>query len=132
MTDGESRLLRGTGPREAEHVLEVRREDGELCGFVAPQDGRWRSLTAFGAALGEHDDERDARQHVATFGLSALADRWTLIDRSTGEEQLVCIQHVSPNEITLALDYYSLPGVPTMTIRIEDLSTGRWHLEHRA
>jgi len=110
----------------------VRREDGELCGYVAPQDGRWRSLTAFGAAFGEHDTERDARQHVAALGLSALADHWTLTDRSTGEAQLVCIQQVSPIEITLALGYYSLPGVPTMTIRVEDLTAGRWHLEHRA
>jgi hypothetical protein len=113
-------------------VLEVRREDGELCGYVAPQDDRWRSLTVFGAALGEHDSERDAHHHVAAHGLSALADHWTLVDRSTGEEHLVCIQQASPIEITLALGYYSLPGVPTMTIRVDDLTTGRWHLERRA
>jgi len=113
-------------------VLEVRREDGELCGYIALRDGRWRSLTAFGAVLSEHDSERDARQHVAALGLSALADRWTLTDRSTGEVQLVCIQQVSPIEITVALGYYSLPGVPTMTIRVEDLRAGRWHLQHRA
>lgn len=113
---------------QTEVVLEVRREDGELCGYVAPHDGRWRSLTVFAAVLGEHDSEGDARQHVAALGLSALADRWTLIDRSTGEEQLVCIQQVSPIEITLALGYYSLPGVPTMTIRVEDLTAGRWQL----
>ena len=113
-------------------MLEVRREDGELCGYVALHDGRWRSLTTFGAALGEHDSERDARQHVAALGLSALADRWTLTDRSTGEEQLVCIQQVSPTAITLALGYSSLPGVPTMTILVEDLRAERWHLEHRS
>jgi hypothetical protein len=112
-------------------VLEVRRDDGELCGYVAPQEDRWRSLTTFGAVLGEHDSEHEARQHAADLGLSALADRWTLIDRSTGEEELVCIQQVSPVEVTLALGYYSLPGVPTMTIRVEDLTTGRWRLEHR-
>lgn len=118
-------------PRETDDMLEVRREDGELCGFVAPQDGRWQSLTVFGAALGEHDSKGDAQQHVTAVGLSSLADRWTLIDRSTGEEQIVCIQHVSPIEVTLALDYYSLPGVPTMTIGVEELTTGRWHLQRR-
>lgn len=108
-----------------------RDHDGELCGYVAPHEGRWRSLTAFGATLSEHDSERDARRHVTDLGLSALADRWTLVDRTTGDEQPVCIQQVSPIAITLALGYYSLPGVPTMTIPIEDLSADRWHLERR-
>ena len=119
-------------PRKAADVRDVRREDGELCGYVAPHDGRWRSLTVFGAVLGEHDSEHDAHHHVAALGLSALADRWTLIDRSTGEEQLVCIQQVNPTGTTLALGYYSRLGVPTMTIRVADLTTGRWYLERRA
>jgi len=113
-------------------VLEVRRDDGELCGHVAHHDGRWRSLTTFGATLGDHDDELAARAHVAASGLSSLADHWTLTDRSTGEDQLVCIQQVDPVEVTVALGYYSLPGVPTLTIRVEDLMSGRWRLEHRS
>jgi hypothetical protein len=111
-------------------VRDVRREDGELCGRVAPHDGRWRSLTAFGAPLGEHDSEPDAVLHVLEVGLAALADHWVLVDPANGEEQVVCIQHVSPTEVTVALDYYSLPGVPTLTIPIEDLVDGRWRLEH--
>jgi hypothetical protein len=110
-------------------VFEVRRDDGELCGFVARHDGRWRSLTVFGSALGDHDDERDAQHHVITIGLAVLAERWVLIDRTTGDEQVVCIQHASPDEVTLALDYYSVPGVPTMTIPVDELSSGRWHIE---
>ena len=110
-------------------MIEVRRDDGELCGFVAHHGGRWQSLAVFGGLLGVHDREDHARQHVTTVGLSALADHWTLIDRATGDEQLVCIQQASPVEITVALDYYSLPGVPTMTISVEDLRAGRWHLE---
>jgi len=113
-------------------MLEVRRDDGELCGYVELHDGRWRSLTAFRATLGDHDSEDDAREDVAARGLRVLADHWTLIDRSTGEEQVVCIQQVSPTEVTLALDYYSMPGVPTLTIRVEDLTTGPWQLEHRS
>jgi hypothetical protein len=113
-------------------MLEVRREDGELCGYVVPQDDRWRSLTTFGARLADHNSEHDAREHVATVGLQVLADRWTLVDPSTGGEQVVCIQQVTPTEITVALDYYSMPGVPTNTIPIDELTAGRWRLEHRA
>jgi hypothetical protein len=113
-------------------VLEVRRDDGELCGYVVAHEGRWRSLTPFGGALGDHDREQEARRHVAELGLRSLADHWTLTDRSTGEQRVVCIQQASPSEITLALDYYSLPGVPTLTIATEDLGTGRWQLDHGA
>jgi hypothetical protein len=45
---------------------------------------------------------------------------------------VVCIQQVSPTEVTVALGWHSMPGVPTMTIRFEDLAAGRWALEHRA
>jgi hypothetical protein len=109
-------------------VHEVRRDDGELCGFVAPRNGQWQSLTVFGAVLDEHPDERSARHHVVACGLAALAERWTLVDSATGEEQIVCIQQASPAEITLALDFFSVPGVPTMTLRAGDLASGRWHL----
>jgi hypothetical protein len=113
-------------------MQEVRREDGELCGFVADHDDRWLAMTVFRTALGEHDTEVDARDHVASRALASLADRWTLIDGTSGAEQVVCIQHASPTEVTLALDYYSLPGVPTMTIPTDDLALGRWRLEHRS
>jgi hypothetical protein len=109
-------------------VFEVRRDDGELCGFVARHDDEWQSLTVFGAVLDEHPDERSARHHVVACGLAVLADRWTLVDAATGDEQVVCIQQASPAEITLALDFYSMPGVPTMTLRADDLASGRWHL----
>ena len=116
----------------AEAVREVRREDGELCGFVALDGGRWRSLTVFGGALGEHDEERDAHARVASDGLASLAERWTLVDRTTGDEDVVCIQQASPEEVTVALAPYSMPGVPTATIRAEDLrADGRWRLERR-
>jgi hypothetical protein len=113
-------------------MVEVRREDGELCGHVAPLDGRWRSQTTFGAVLGEHHDEEEARAHVLAVGLAVLADRWTLVDGSTGEEQVVCIQQLDATEVTLALDVFSMPGVPTTTIPIADLDAGRWRLEHRS
>jgi hypothetical protein len=109
-------------------MIEVRRSDGELCGFIAERNGRWSALTVFGASLGEWDSDVDAHQDVHDRGLAVLSERWTLTDGSTGESQVACIQQASPAEVTLALDFYSLPGVPTITIGVEDLESGRWRL----
>jgi hypothetical protein len=110
---------------------EVRRDDGELCGYVTELDGHWLALTVFGATLAEYDTEHDARRHVAAEGLAALADRWTLVDGVSGVEEVVCIQQASPTEVSLALGYYSLPGVPDRTIPVDELTSGRWRLERR-
>jgi hypothetical protein len=112
-------------------MYEVRRDDGELCGFVAEHEGRWLALAVFGATLADHEDEADARHHVAADGLASLAERWTLIDGVSGVEEVVCIQQASPAEVSLALGYYSLPGVAARTIPVEDLTSGRWRLERR-
>lgn len=112
-------------------MTEVRREDGELCGHVEVHGDRWRALTVFGARLGEHDTEAAAQEQVLQEGLAALADRWNLVDGRSGDEQVVRIQHASPGEVTLALDYESVPGVPTLTVTAEDLAAGRWRLERR-
>jgi hypothetical protein len=110
-------------------VEEVRRqEDDELCGFVEVRDGRWRALAVFGAALGEHDTRDAAEQQVRDEGLASLAERWTLRDGATGEEQVVCIQEANADQVTLALDYYSLPGVPTRTISTRQIRSGEWEL----
>ena len=89
------------------------------------------ATTIFGARLGTHDRREDAERQVLDVGLASLAERWTLIDTASGEEQVVCIQQVSPSSVTLALGYYSLPGVPTRTIARGDLVSGRWQLHRR-
>jgi hypothetical protein len=110
-------------------MIEVRRpEDGELCGFVAERDGGWDAVTVFGALLGEHDGRTDAERHVRDVGLASLAERWMLVDTTSGDEEIVCIQHASPQEVTVALGYYSLPGVPTRTLARAELDAGRWQL----
>lgn len=112
-------------------ALEVRREDdGELCGYVtATADGRWEATTVFRAVLATFDDEHDARRCVVDRGLASVAERWMLVDRHSGDEQIVCIQQMSPDQVTLALDYYSLPGVPTRTVATTELGAGgRWQL----
>ncbi len=105
-----------------------RSEDGELCGHVEARGGRWAALTIFGAVLGEHGNEGDARRHVLDDGLACLADRWMLRSRESGEEQVVCIQEANPQSVTLALGYYALPGVPSLTITVDDLKSGAWEL----
>lgn len=109
----------------------VRRADGELCGFVAFERGHWLALTVFGAVLSTHEREDEAERHVVEHGLAALAERWTLVDGESGAEQIVCIQHASPEEVSLALGYYSMPGVETVTIPAAALAAGRWRLERR-
>lgn len=109
-------------------MIEVRRDDGELCGFVAERDGRWSAVTVFRVSVGEWDTEAEARDDVHHRGLALLSERWTLTETATGRSQVSCIQQASPAEVTLALDYYSLPGVPTITIPAADLTNGRWSL----
>ena len=105
-----------------------RREDDELCGHVVEREGSWSALTVFGAELGRHDSRDGAVDQVLGEGLSSLADRWTLVAGATGEEQIVCIQEANPARVTLALDYFSLPGVPTLTLTADQLASGEWHL----
>jgi UDP-N-acetylmuramyl tripeptide synthase len=108
---------------------EVRRPiDDELCGHVAHRDGAWCALVVFGALLGRHADRNAAVEQVLAEGLAVLADRWTLRNAATGDEDVVCIQEANTHGVTLALGYYSLPGVPTLSITTEQLAQGVWEL----
>lgn len=110
-------------------MIEIRRtEDGELCGFVAPRDGRWLALTVFGAAFGDHDARGAAEEHVRRRGLATLADPWLLQDSVTGETQVVCIQEAAPGGVRLALAPLAVVGVPTLTLTGADLDSDRWAL----
>ena len=109
-------------------MVEVRRDDGELCGDVVADDGRWVARSVFGGVLGEHAFEVDAERQVGEEGLAALSERWSLVDRATGDEEVVCIVEAHPGEVTVALGYYSMPGVPTRTLTAEELAGGRWQL----
>lgn len=107
---------------------EVRRlDDGELCGHVEFRDGSWLALVVFGAVLGRHPTRSDAFDQVFSEGLASLAERWTLQHTDDGD-QVVCIQEANEQVVTLALDYYSMPGVPTLTITRKELDAGAWTL----
>jgi hypothetical protein len=106
----------------------IRPEDDELCGFVEDRRDGWHALTVFGASLGVHPTRLDAEQHVLDEGLASLMERWILTDQDGSTEEIVCIQEAHPDEITVAVGYYSLPGVPTMRIDRTELDAGRWAL----
>ncbi len=108
---------------------EVRRsDDDELCGFVDHDNGTWRARNVFCAVLSEHGTEADARQRVLVEGLSSLLDRWTLVERATGDEEVACIIEASPVEVTVARDFYPLPGAPRLRISAAQLESGEWEL----
>ena len=106
-----------------------RASDDELCGHVQRRDGRWRALTVFGGNLGEHETREAAVDHVLADGLMSMAERWTLRGPD-GDEEVVCIQEANPDTVTVARGYYSMPGVPTLTITAAQLAAGEWAL-HR-
>jgi hypothetical protein len=96
-------------------VNEVRRDDdNELCGHVVGSDGQWLACTVFGGRLGSHQTRAAAEAQVLSDGLASLADRWEYRAGPEDEWQTVCIQEARPGWVRLALDYYSMPGVPTV------------------
>lgn len=125
------RLRQYTRPTYGPSMHDVRRSsDNELCGKVTCRSDRWVALTVFGGILDEHTDRQSAEAQVLSEGLASLADRWTLIEIETGDEEIVLIQEANESRVVLAIGYYSLPGVPTVTITSDDLEAGRWVL-HR-
>ncbi|MGN6696148.1 MAG: hypothetical protein ACTHN0_18355 [Aquihabitans sp.] len=108
-------------------MREVRRSvDDELCGHVDEVDGRWRARTVFGAELGAHGTEAEAERQVLAEGLASLADRWTLRNTVTGEDEIVCLLEARDGSVTLSVGYY--PGPPSMTLTRADLAAGPWSL----
>jgi hypothetical protein len=102
----------------------IHREDGELCGFVRAEGDTWQALAVFGGLIGTADSERAAEELVIETGLSSLAERWLFTTASAPDEQVVCIQEASPDGVTVALDYYSMPGVPTQHITRAEIDNG--------
>ncbi|MGI5128874.1 hypothetical protein ACQEVB_18870 [Pseudonocardia sp. CA-107938] len=89
------------------HGIEVRRDDGELVGFVAEQDGRWHARTVFGAQLAVTDDERAAESAVRRAGLAALAEPWWL--HRDGRWVPVMLVEAAPGRVTLRIGRYPDP-----------------------
>jgi hypothetical protein len=110
---------------------EVRRPgDNELCGHVTATEGSWSALVVFGAVLGHHPTRDDAVAHVLSEGLASLAERWRLRRSDGSLDEVVCIQEANTHTVTVALGYYSMPGVPTLTITASEIAAGVWSM-HR-
>ena len=82
----------------------------------------------FGSQLGLHETREAAQRQLLDEGLGALSERWTLLHVESGEEETVCILHANPTTVTVARGYYSLPGVPTLTITGRQIAEGEWVL----
>lgn len=104
-----------------------RPDDDELCGHVELRDGTWSAHVVFGAVLGRHPTREDAVAQVLSEGLASLAERWTLQGADVAD-QVVCIQEANEHSVTLALDYYSLPGAQTLTITSSEFAAGTWRM----
>lgn len=94
------------------------------------RDGSWFALVVFGAVLGRHSTRQEAIAQVLSEGLTSLAERWMLRRGDGGSDEVVCIQEANAQSVTLALGYYSMPGVPTVTITASEIARGVWHI-HR-
>lgn len=105
----------------------IHRDDGELCGFVQHDGAVWRALTVFGAELDVHGSAASAEAVVRAVGLPSLAERW-LLTSDDGDDEIVCLQEASPLGVTVALGYYSMPGVPTRRITRDEIDRGVVHL----
>jgi hypothetical protein len=106
----------------------IHRDDGELCGYVHAHDGSWHAVSVFGGLLDVAESNESAEQIVREVGLVALAERWLLTTSSEPEEQVVCLQEASPTGVTVAIGYYSLPGVPTLRVTRAQIDNGQMHL----
>lgn len=107
---------------------EVRRDDGELCGYVAATNDGWAAATLFGAIIGVHVELDGAIEQVLNDGLECLAERWTLHRSGIEEGEVVCIIEARPGGATLALGHYALADAPRMTVTAADLASGQWVL----
>lgn len=106
----------------------IHRDDGELCGFVRADGASWHAVSVFGGLLDVADDEPSAERVVREVGLPALAERWLLTSDATSGEEIVCLQEASPAGVTVAIGYYSLPGVPTQRITRAEIDRGDYRL----
>ena len=100
---------------------EVRRDDGELIGFVEPdRDGGWRALAVFGAELATAPDRDSAIAEVRAAGLGVLAERWWYHD---GAEWLpTVILEAAPGRVVAvvgdAAQFVGVVGAADMAIPV--------------
>lgn len=91
--------MSSSSPSETWHA--VRREDGELIGFVAPDGDGWQPLTVFGHPLSGVGDHEAAEERLHAVGMSYLAEKWELRD---GQDWISAqLVEASPSGVTVQL-----------------------------
>jgi len=96
-----------------DHWRRHHRGDGELIGYLAPDEGDdVVPMTLLGTVAGEPTDEWSAGQVLDDLGLSYLADRWVLVHED-GSEQRVVLVEVGPDRVVVAnADFAQVVGAP--------------------
>jgi hypothetical protein len=104
---------------------EVRRDDGELLGYVRPtDDGRWAGIAVFGGTIATRPTVAAARALVLEDGLASLADRWFHRPAADGDWQVVSIQEAWPGRAIGVVGLYALPGAAWFEVTAADLAAG--------
>ncbi len=81
-------------------IAHYRPGDGELVGYLSPEDSGYLPRTVFGYPLGPAAERADAVHTLETRGLACLAERWTLLDED-GADLRVQILSASPERVVV-------------------------------
>ncbi|MCK0113572.1 hypothetical protein MWU75_15610 [Ornithinimicrobium sp. F0845] len=90
-----------TSTQQANGWIPVRREDGELIGFLAEDSSGWQPRTVFGHPIGEVGEREAAEDRLHAIGMSYLAEKWEVRD---GADWIgVQLVEASPTRVTVQL-----------------------------
>lgn len=96
-----------------------REEDGELVGYLRPEGDLVVPVTVFGYPLAEPSPEEEAAEHLDRYGLTYLADRWTL-DTDDGPASMQIVE-AAPDRLRLkSIDFGDAP-LPYGTVVVLDV-----------
>ena len=90
-----------------------RRDDGELLGWIRPEDDEWVAVDLFGHEVSGPLDWLDAEAILEERGISWLADIWVLEGESVDAGPLrVRIVEVTPERVVVQTDDYGAIDAP--------------------
>jgi len=81
-------------------IAHHRPSDGELVGYLCPEESGYRPRTVFGYPLSPVAERAEAAHTLETRGLASLAEGWTLLDED-GDDLRVQILTVSPERVVV-------------------------------
>ena len=98
-----------------------------LCPRNPPSSNTCNVQDASQAACGLYLDDRHRVRLHSRQSVQLAADG----DNLLAGEKVHQIQEVNPESVTVARGYYSLPGVPTLTLTTRQLAGGEWELRRQ-